>query len=148
MKWFGTILIVALLAVAPGPAGAEPPGGGGTAPATPPQGAGVKGEPAGAVQIYTPEEKKEYQTKTAAELAAVQDKIYNIKMNAGAGPRKSRRLIPKMANHLQALVLAAKNQLASLEQTPNQTWGERKAEMDKTMDELAKAVQEVEAHLK
>jgi hypothetical protein len=149
MKWLGIMLAAALLAGAPGYASAEPPGAGGTTPATQPQGSEVKGAtPAAAVPIYTPKEKKDYQKKVAAELATIQDKIYDLKMKAGAGPRQNRRMVIKMANQLQARELVAKNQLASLEQASDQTWGDLKTELDKTLETLAKSMQEVEAHLK
>jgi hypothetical protein len=148
MQWLGILLMAVLLAAAPGYAGAESPGAGATTPATQPQGPAVKGEPAGAVQIYTPKEKKEYQKKTAAELAAIQEKIIDIKMKAGTEPRRSRRMIPMGANSLQAQVLAAKNQLAAMELAPDQTWGNMTTEMDKAMDKLAKDLQAFEAHVK
>ena len=43
--------------------------------------------------------------------------------------------------------MAAKNQLAAMETAPDQTWGDLKTEMDKTMDDLANAWQEAEAHI-
>jgi hypothetical protein len=148
MQRLGILLMAALLAAAPGYASAEPPGASGATPATRPQGPAVKGEPAEAVPSFTLKEKKDYQKKTAAELTVIQEKIYDLKMKAGTGPRQSRRMIPMSANSLQAQVLAAKNQLAAMEQAPDQTWGELKTEMDKTMDELAKALHAVEAHAK
>jgi hypothetical protein len=148
MQWLGILLMAALLAGAPGYASAEPRGTSGAAPATQSQGSEVKAEPAGAVRTYTPKEKKDYQKKTAAELAAIQEKIIDLKLNAGKGRRQSRRMIPQSANSLQAQILAAKDRLAAMEQAPDPTWGELKAEMDKTMDELVKALQTVEAHVK
>lgn len=147
MQWLG-ILLMAMLLAAPGYASAEPPGTSGAAPAAQPQGSEVKAEPAGAVPSYTPKEKKDYQKKTAAELAAIQEKIIDLKLNAGKGRRQSRRMIPQSANSLQAQILAAKDRLAAMEQAPDPTWGELKAEMDKTMDELVKALETVEAHVK
>ena len=81
-------------------------------------------------------------------MAAIQEKIIDLKLNAGKGRRQSRRMIPQSANSLQAQVLAAKDRLAAMEQAPDPTWGELKAEMDKTMDELVKALETVEAHVK
>ena len=40
---------------------------------------------AGAATIYTPKEKKEYQKKTAAELATIQEKIIDYKDEGGNG---------------------------------------------------------------
>jgi hypothetical protein len=148
MQWLGILLMAALLTVAPGYASAEPPETSGAAPATQPSGSEVKAEPAGAVPSYTPKEKKDYQKKTAAELASVQEKIIDLKMKAGAGPRQNRRMILKSANSLQAQALAAKNRLAAMKLAPDQTWGEVKTEMNKTMDELVKALETVEAHVK
>jgi hypothetical protein len=147
IQWLGILFITALLAFAPGYASAESPGAGGTTPATQPQNPDVKAEPAGAAPSYTPKEKKEYQKRTAAELAALQEKIIDLKMKAGTGPRQKKRLILKSATHLQAQALAAKNQLAAMESAPDQTWGDLKTAMDKTMDELANAWKEAEAHL-
>lgn len=147
MKWLGIMLIAALLAVASGYASAEPPGTSGATPATQPQGSEVKGKPAGAAPSYTLKEKQAYQKKTAAELAAIQDKISDLKMKAGGAAQK-RRLILKSTTHLQGQALAAQNQLAAMEHAPDPTWGELKTEMDKTMDELTKACQDVEARLK
>ncbi len=148
MKRLGIILVAALLAVAPGYASAQTPGASGTTPATQPQGSAVKGQQPAAAPIYTPKEKREYQKKAEAELVAAQGKIYDLKMKAGTGPHQNRRMVIKMSNHLQVLVLGAKEQLASLEKASDQTWGELKTEMDKSMEELAKAFQEVEARLK
>jgi hypothetical protein len=148
MQWLGILLMAMLLAAAPGYASAEPPGTSGAAPAAQPQGSEVKAEPAGALPSYTPKEKKDYQKKTAAELAAVQEKIIDLKLKAGTGRRQSRRMIPQSANHLQAQTLAAKDQLAALEKAPDPTWGELKTEMNKTMDKLAKDLQTVEAQVK
>ena len=146
-QWFGILFLAALLAFAPGYAGAQSPGASATTPATQPQNPDVKAEPAGAAPSYTPNEKKEYQKKTAAELAAFQEKITDLRMKAGTGMRAKKRLILKSTNHLQAQVLAAKNQLAAMETAPDQTWGDLKTAMDKTMDDLANAWKEAEAHI-
>jgi hypothetical protein len=148
MKSLGILLMAALLAVAPGYANAEPPAAGGATPATPAQAPEVKAEPAGAVPTYTPKERKAYQKKTAAELAALQEKITDMKLKAGTGARQNRRMIFKSANNLQIKAIAAKNQLAAMEKAPDQTWGDLKTEMDKTMDGLTQALQAIEAHIR
>jgi hypothetical protein len=147
IQGLGILFLAALLGFAPGYAGAQSPGSGSTTPATQPQNPDGKAEPAGVAPSYTPKQKKEYQTKTAAELAAVQEKITDLRMKAGTGMRAKKRLILKSTNHLQGQVLAAKSQLAAMETAPDQTWGDLKTAMDKTMDDLANAWKEAEAHL-
>jgi hypothetical protein len=147
-QWFGILFLAALLAFAPGYASAEPPGASAVTPATQPQNPDVKAEPSGVVPVYTPKEKQEYQKRTAAELAAFQEKISDLKMKAGTGAPQKRRMVLRSMTHLQGQALAAKTQLAAMEGAPDQTWGDLKAAMDKTMDELVKAWGEAEAHLK
>jgi hypothetical protein len=57
-------------------------------------------------------------------------------------------LFLRSENHLQAQTLAAENRLAAMELAPDYTWRELKTEMDKTVDELVKALQTVEGHFK
>jgi len=75
MRWFGIMLMAALLASAPGYASAQPAGKKEPSPATQPQGSAVKAEPAGMAKTYTPEERKAYEKKTAAELEAIEQRI-------------------------------------------------------------------------
>ena len=49
-QWFGILFLAALLAFAPGYAGAQSPGASATTPATQPQNPDVKAEPAGAAR--------------------------------------------------------------------------------------------------
>jgi hypothetical protein len=146
MNKLGILMMAALLALAPGYAGAEPPAASGSTPATQPQIPDVKGQPSGSVPSYTPKEKKQYLKKTAAELVAIQEKITDLKMKAGTGLQQKRRMILRSANHLQIQAIAAKNQLAAMEQAPDQNWGELKTKMDKTMDEVNQALQATMAH--
>ena len=147
MKWLGIMLMAALLATAPGYGSAEQPGKQGPAPATQPQGPEVKGEPAGAVKSYTPEERKAYEKKTAAELEAFEQRINELALKAAKVVPQKKRMLMMNTKALAVKTRAARNQLAALEKAPENAWGGLKADMDRAMQELRKAWDAAEPHL-
>lgn len=149
MKWLGIMLTAALLAVAPGYGSAEPPGKESTPPATQPKGPEKKEEQAPkSVKKYTPKEKEAYQKKTAADLTELQQKIEELKVKGRSAPQQMKRMILRGTRDLQVKANAARNKLGALEKAPEKDWGGLKAEMDKAMEELRKAYQEVESRVK
>ena len=137
MKWFGIIFIVALLAFAPGFGRAQQPKD--TSPCTQPQGSEVQGEPAGTAASFTPEERKAYEKKIAAELDAIQQKIADLRIQASTGPSQNKRMLSLAANNIQRQKIVADNELIALENSSKATWAQQKAKLDKAMEKLRSA---------
>ena len=137
MKWLGIMFMAALLAIAPGYGSAQQPKD--TSPATQPQGPEVKGEPAGTAKSFTPAERKAYEKKTAEELDAIQQKIAELRIKAATGAPQKKRVLIQAANNLQMQKIAAGNELTALEKASETAWGQQKAKLDKSMEELRKA---------
>jgi hypothetical protein len=147
MKFLGIMLMTTLLVGAPGYGSAEPPGKDSTSPATQPQNLETKREQARAVKSYTPEEKRAYQQKMAADLKIMQEKVDALNVKAKQVVQQKKRMALKAMISLQRQANAAKNTLAVLEKAPDQDWSRFKAQMDKAMEDLTTTYQEVEAHL-
>lgn len=137
MNWLGIILLAALLAIPLGYAGAQTPGAAGK-PASQPQTAPVKGEAAGTPTSHTPEQ-QHYLKQTAQELDEFQHKINDLRLKAATGPPQKRRLISWNTKNLQFQAATARNQLNVLEKAPQPAWGEEKAKLQKTMEDLRKS---------
>lgn len=148
MKWLGIPIMIALLVIAPGYASAQQPGKKDKPPATQLQGQAVKAEPAGAAKSYTPAERKAYEKKTAEELDAMQQRIYDLRLKTRTGAPQEKRMNLRAANKLLGQTLAARNQLKELEKAPEKTWSGAKANLDKTMMDLRKAWEATEVHTK
>jgi hypothetical protein len=138
MKWLGILFMAALLASAPGSGRAQQQKD--TSPATQPQGAAVKAEPAGTAKSLTAAERQAYEKKTAEELDALQQKISNLRVRAASGPAQKKRGLMVTANSLQFQKLAASNRLTDLAKAPEKAWGQQKAELDKAMADLRQEV--------
>lgn len=136
MKWLGILFMAVLLASAPGYGSAQQPKD--TSPATQPQGPAVKGEPAGMAKSFTPADRQAYEKKTAEELAAIQQKIADLRMKAAAGAPQQKRLRIQAAKNLQMQQIAAENELAALKKASESAWGPQKAKLDKAMEGLRK----------
>jgi hypothetical protein len=147
MKWLGMMLMAALLIVAPGYGIAAPPGKDSTSPATQSKDLGNRGEQAQAVKSYTPEEKRAYQKKVAADLEKIQQGIGELKVKGRTVVPQQKRMVLRALIGLQNKANAARNKLAALENTPESSWSGLKADMDKAMANLTKTYKEVEAHL-
>ena len=147
MKWLGMMLMAALLIVAPGYGIAAPPGKDSTSPATQSKDLGNRGEQAQAVKSYTPEEKRAYQKKVAADLEKIQQGIGELKVKGRTVMQQKKRMVLKALVDLQNKANAARNKLAALENAPENAWSGLKADMDKTMEGLTKTFKEVEAEL-
>jgi len=142
------MLMAALLASAPGYASAQPAGKKEPSPATQPQGSAVKAEPAGMAKTYTPEERKAYEKKTAAELEAIEQRIDELVLKAGKVMPQKKRTFIKNTRALAVQTMAARNQLTALEKAPENAWGGLKADMDRAVQELRKLRETAELHLK
>jgi hypothetical protein len=139
MKWFGIMLIAALLAIAPGYGWAAPP---------PPQGVGVKAEPAAVVKSYTPQEREAYEKKIAAELEELQKKIYELKLKATTAVPQKKRMILMAAKNLQIRAIVGRDQLDALKKASPADWSGAKANLEKSMKDLKNYWASVEVHLK
>jgi hypothetical protein len=148
MKWFGIMWMAALLAIVPGYGSAEPQGKPDPAPATQTKGLEAKGEPAGAAKDYTPDERRAYERKTAADLEAIQKKVYDLRVKATTGAPQKKDMILRTVKDLQFQMLAARNQLKELEKAPETAWIGAKASLDKTMTDLQKTWEAAEGYLK
>jgi hypothetical protein len=137
MKWFGILLMAALLASAPGYGSAQQTKD--TSPAAQPQGAAIKAEAAGTAKSFTAAEKKAYEKKTAEELDAIQQKIGGLRMQAASGAPQQKRVRSRAANNLQLQETTARSELAALEKAPESAWGAQKVKLDKTMAGLRQA---------
>jgi hypothetical protein len=147
MKWLAIMLMVALMAVAPGYGSAEQPGKKDTSPATQPNDLEVKGPQAQPAKKYTSKERQVYEKKTAADLEAIQQRIEGLQDKAAkAEPSMKRAIVRNMVN-LQRMQIGARNQFGTLKKAPEKTWAGLKVDMDKTMDGLTKAIDGVEEHL-
>lgn len=137
MKWLGILFMAALLASAPGYGRAQQPKD--TSPATQPQGAAVKAEPAGTAKSFTAAERQAYEKKTAEELDAIQQKITGLRIQAAAGAPQQKRLRIQAAKNLQLQHVAAASDLAALKKASESDWGGQKVKLDKAMEELRSA---------
>jgi hypothetical protein len=145
MQWLGIILIAALLAIAPGFASAQPAKD--TSPATQPQGPEVKGEAAGKVVSYTPEERQAYEKKTAADIEMMEKRVGDLVTKARKVVPQKRRQVITIMHGLQVRVMVAREQLAALEKAPADTWSGLKPGMDKAMADLKKTWEESAPYL-
>ncbi len=91
MKWLWIMCMAAVLAGAPNYVGAQQAKD--TSSVTQPQAPEVKGVPAGAAKRFTPAERKAYEKKTAEELAAIQQKIADLRTKAASGAPQNKRLL-------------------------------------------------------
>ena len=148
MNRLGIILMAALLAIAPGYASAQPQGKKETAPATQPQTPEVKGEPAGAAKTYNPEERRAYEKKTAAELEVMEKNVSDVALQVNKIMPQKKRMFIKIIKRLQLQIVDARKQLAALEKAPENDWGGLKPGMDRAMQELSKAWEAAQPHLK
>lgn len=139
MKWLGIMMMVALLAIAPGYASAQQAGKKATPPAAQPQSQEVKAEPAGMAKSYTPEERKAYEKKTGQELDEIQQKIADLRLKARRGAPQKKDLMLMAAKNLQFQTIAARGRLSNLEKAPENAWTGAKADLDKAMADLRKA---------
>lgn len=144
MKWLGIMFMAVLLAIAPGYGSAQPQKDTPPAAQTPE----VKGEPAAAAKSFTAAERKDYEKKTAEELAAIQDKIAGLRVQATSGAPQQKRTLILAANNLQFQKVAAGNRLTALEKAPEAAWGQQKAELDKAMEQLRKSCENAGIQLK
>jgi hypothetical protein len=146
-KWIGVILAAALLGGTPGSSSAQQTGAKGTAPAVQPT--DIKGQavqpPSG--KNFSPKERQEYEKKTAADLEAAQQKIADLRVQAGKVPSQKKRLILSGVRNLQMQAGAARSQLTALEKAADKDWGGLKAELDKVMQDLNRGVAGLEKNL-
>ena len=146
MKWLGIMFMAALLAIAPGYGSAQQSKD--TSPATQPQGPEVKGEAAGTAKSFTPAERKAYEKKTAEELAAIQQKIADLRIKAATGAPQQKRGLMLSANNLQMQKVTAENRLTALGKASETAWGQQKADLDKAMADLRKSCEKAGVPLK
>jgi hypothetical protein len=137
MKWLGITFMAALLATAPAYGGAQQPKDQPSAPQS--QGPAVKAEAAGTAKSFTPAARQAYEKKTAKELAAIQQKIADLRVQATTGSPQMKRIIIRAANHLQMQKTAAGNRLTALGKAAGTAWSQQKADLDKAMAQLRKA---------
>lgn len=146
MKWVGIMFMAAMLAIAPSYGSAQQQKDAPAAP--PPQGAAVKAEPAGTAKSFTPAERKAYEKKTAEELNVIQDKIAELRVKATSGPPQQKRALMLNANNLQLQKVAAGNKLTALAKAPESAWGQQKADLDVSMENLRKSCEKAGIKLK
>ena len=102
----------------------------------------VKGEPAATAKSFTPAEKKDYEKKTAEELAAIQEKIAELRVKATSGAPQQKRTLILAANNLQFQKVAAGNRLAALEKAPEQLGASKKPSWIRLWSSLGSLVKE------
>lgn len=147
MNWLGILLMAALLAVVPGYGRAQPQEKETPPPAAQPKGPEMKQAPApSAAKSYTPKEKKEYQKKTAADLAALEKKIEGLMEEQAKAPQQLKRMIIRGRVDLQRKDIIAKNKLAALEKASGKDWNALKDGLDKAMEDLRKSYEAMAAH--
>jgi hypothetical protein len=137
MKWLGILFMAALLASAPGYGWAQQQKD--TSPATRPQAPAVKGETVGTATSFSPAARKAYEQQTAEELAAIQQKIADLRMQAAAGSPQKKRLLIQASKNLQLQQVGAATELATLKKASDTAWGPQKVKVDKAMEGLRKA---------
>lgn len=145
--WLGMMLMAALLIGAPGYGRAEPPGKDSTSPATRSENLEKQGDQARTGKSYTSKEKQDYLTQVAVNLDKIQQGIEDLKVKGRTVIQQRKRMVLKGLINLQNMANGARNKLAGLEKAPENAWSGLKAEMDKTMQELAKTYKEVEAQV-
>jgi|WetSurMetagenome_2_1015567.scaffolds.fasta_scaffold251935_1 hypothetical protein len=146
-KLLWIILAVALLGGTPDNGSAQQTGSPGTSTVTQP--ADIKGPAvqAAAVKTFTPQERQKYEKKMAADLEATQQKIADLRIQAGKVPSQKKRMILSQVRNLQMQVGAARSQLTALEKAADKDWGGLKADLDNTIQSLNKGVEAFERQL-
>jgi hypothetical protein len=148
MKCLGIMLMAALLAIAPGYGSAEQQGKESDSPAIQIKNLEKKGEQAPAAKSYTLQQKKEYQQKTTAELAEIQQKIDALKVKGENVEPQKRRSVSRALFNLDRKAATTRKWLAALETASEPDWSRVKAGLDKSMEDLRKAYETVEPHIK
>ncbi len=133
MKLLAIILTAAVLAVAPGYGQAQQ---------------AKKESPPPQAKSYTAGERQAYEKKTAKDLDELQQQIHDLSVKVQTVEPQIKRTMLRSLVVLEKQYIAAKNKLAALEKASEKDWGGLKADMDKAMQELTKAYQEVESRLK
>jgi hypothetical protein len=146
MKCLGIMLMAALLAVVPGYGDAQSPVTPGTSMATQPE--SVKGDPEQAGKSFTSKEKAEYQTKIAADLMVVENKIDTLKVKSKAIAQQKKHMYLRVLIDLQRKTVDAQNKLEALKNAPEKDWSAIRDDLEMDMGELVKACTAAEAHLK
>jgi hypothetical protein len=148
MQWLGILLLTAaLLAMAPGYGSAQPAGEKGASPVPEPQVQGT-GAPAPSAKSYPLKDRQAYQKKVAADLAKLQERINALHGEYETVRPQMKRMTLRVLHSLKKQLIAAQNQLATLEKASEKDWGGLKAEMDKDMKELTTAYKEAESRLR
>ena len=147
MTWLAIMMMAVLLAVAPGYASAEQSAPKAVSPAAQTQDVGAKGEPAQAARNYTPQGRKAYEKKVAADLDDLRQKISDLQGKYETIRPQMKRTGLRTLQGLTKQLLTAQNQLAALEKAPAKDWGGLKVEMDKAVKQLTTACQEAEQRL-
>ncbi len=143
---FLTLVGITLLVLAPGYVNGQEAGKSSTPPATQSQARGNKPEPASQpLKTYTPAEKQAYQQKMASNLKNIQEKIDNLKLKERTVAQQKKRMTMRAMITLQNKANVARNKLAALEKAAAADWSKLKADMDKSMADLAQTYQEIEA---
>jgi hypothetical protein len=147
MKWFGILLMAALLAGSPGYGKAQQTGEKDVPPPAQPQSQVEKGKPTRAVKTFTQKERKDYEKKAAAEWAKMQQKLDALKPKQETAPPRMRRMILKGLVSLQRGIYAGQNQLTAMEKAPNDTWSGMKDDLEKAKKAWTKEYEAFVAHL-
>ncbi len=147
MKWLGILSVVALLAGIPGYGNAQQTGEKSALP-TQPQSQVEKGKPAQALKTYTQKERKDYEEKTAAELAGMQQKLDALKSKQETAPIQMKRMILKGLVNLQRGVYTGQNQLTAMKTASAESWSGMRANLDKDIEEWNKAYEAFAARIK
>lgn len=136
MKCIGKFLVVVLLACSPGYVSAQQA----ISTTTQSQKSQVEGEQATAVKGVSAAERMDYETKITDELASIQQRIAELRIEASNGPPQNKRILNLAANNLQMQKIAADDQLIALKEASEEKWRTQKAELEETMERLRKAL--------
>jgi hypothetical protein len=141
MQWLGIMFMAALLAIIPGFGVAQQSKDKSPTSQSQGQGPEVKGETPGTAKSFTPEEKRSYEKETAKKLEAIQQKITDLRVKATTGSPQMKHTLMQTASRLQMQKSAAGNRLTALRKASDKDWGQQKADLDKAMADLRKALE-------
>jgi hypothetical protein len=144
MKWIGILVAAALLAMTPGYGGAQSPLKSPQAEGTQVKGRAVEGQTSVQQKPLSPEERKDYEKKVAAELEALDTRVADLRMKTAKVPPQQKRMVLFHMNYLYNEAVTARNQLRNLVNSQGEAWNQAQGKLAATMQDLTRNLEAAE----
>ncbi len=99
------------------------------------------------VKAATPEQRRDYEKKTAQELAGIRQRLVDLKTKAVTGPAQKRRLGLMTTQRLEYQAIAAQNHLAQMEKMAAGEWEKARGNLDQLMQDLRQTLNAAEQQI-